>query len=335
MNTNLLKNEKFIIIATIFMIIVLFTGIYFFILYPKAQKIDLKETELHSQEQLLSTFQSQMTDINSNTFEKTVTLQKMVPVKPLSQQLLLQIEKAEVISGSFVLNMAFEDSEVEIELAQEEQSVNEAADIQNENGEEKKDSSITLPTGVHKITATLSIESPSYFEFEEFISILEHSERIIVIESIEFEQVEEIIEVQQKSKPLSYQVILSAFYMPTLTDLMDRLPKLETPEPAQKKNPLPSFGELNAKSETRSWDDSANKQNSKHENSSFTEKEVNPLAAGKRSEEYIVKSGDTLFNLAIKFYNSNIGMGIIKEANSLKGNKIYAGQKLLIPAPRY
>ena len=88
----------------------------------------------------------------------------------------------------------------------------------------------------------MSVESPSYMELEKFITFLEQSERIVVVEAIDFSANDEIISTEQTDQLLTYQIKLSAFYMPTLSDLIDELPKLETPEPADKKNPFSSFG---------------------------------------------------------------------------------------------
>lgn len=46
---------------------------------------------------------------------------------------------------------------------------------------------------------------------------------------------------------------------------------------------------------------------------------------------HTVKQEDTLFKLAIRYYKSKIGIEIIKNANNLQGESIYAGQVLKIP----
>lgn len=255
MKNKLLNNEKLIIVAALLLMVGLFAGLYFFLLYPKMNEIPLKESELSTQEQILTTLQGKITNTNSNTFESTIALQKLVPVKPLSQQLLLEIEKAEVVSGSFVVNMAFEDVEIKEENTEQSNESTEQTEETNqteETGENKQSTEekaedvkepLPLPTGVKKIAVTLEVESPTYFEFEKFLSILENSERITIVEAIEFSDLEEIIDEEQVAKPINYQVTLSVFYMPTLTDLIENLPKMEAPEPAKKKDPFSKFGE--------------------------------------------------------------------------------------------
>lgn len=236
------------IIITSIILLLLFAGIYLFVLFPKMEKIPQKESELSTQEQLLSVLQSKITGTNSNTFENTVALQKMVPVKELSQQLLLEIEKAEVVSRSFVVNMNFDDGDVSFEHEPVEESEtaeeNETGENEDEQSREEETNTITLPNGLKKTVVTLNVESPGYFEFEKFISTLENSERITVVEALDFTAGEEIIELEQSEQPIRYQVKIAAFYMPSLVDLIDQLPKMETPEPANKKTPLVKSGDL-------------------------------------------------------------------------------------------
>ncbi len=236
------------IIITSIILLLLFAGIYLFVLFPKMEKIPQKESELSTQEQLLSVLQSKITGTNSNTFENTVALQKMVPVKELSQQLLLEIEKAEVVSRSFVVNMNFDDGDVSFEHEPVEESEtaeeNETVENEEEQSREEETNTITLPNGLKKTVVTLNVESPGYFEFEKFISTLENSERITVVEALDFTAGEEIIELEQSEQPIRYQVKIAAFYMPSLVDLIDQLPKMETPEPANKKTPLVKSGDL-------------------------------------------------------------------------------------------
>ncbi len=48
-------------------------------------------------------------------------------------------------------------------------------------------------------------------------------------------------------------------------------------------------------------------------------------------EEYVVKEGDTLFSITMKFYNNKEAKSRIIKANHLEAEEIYAGQTLLIP----
>lgn len=48
-------------------------------------------------------------------------------------------------------------------------------------------------------------------------------------------------------------------------------------------------------------------------------------------KEYVVKEGDTLFSISMKFYKSKDGKKRIIQANHLEAEEIYVGQTLLIP----
>lgn len=328
------RKQKLITVTTIFVLLLFFLGMFFFVLYPKLEKIPLKESELTTQEQILSTLQNKITDTNRTAFDSTVTLQKMVPVKPMSEQLLLDIEKAEVVSGSFVENLEFQDGEVAEDSQEPEdlESIATGEDVDSEAEDTKKSDS--LPSGLKKITVTINVESPTYFEFEDFIGILENSERITIIESIDFtEKDEEIIEEGQTDMPLRYKVVLAAFYMPTLADLIDRLPKMETPEPADKKNPLSNFGEYSGEEPSKT---EVPIQNGNSVEGEQTDEDVTTSTENQntQSQEYNVQPGDTLTKIAKQFYAEEYKLGIllIQELNQIKGDQIRVGQALKIPS---
>lgn len=337
MSRHLQKNTILLIVLSIFLLASFFVCIYFFVLYPKMEKIKLKEMELLSQEQLLTTIKNKRTDTENHSAESTIHLQEQVPVKPLAQQLLLDIEKAEVVSGSFVANMTFQDGEaIELEDNRGEDSEN-SEGAETDRKEEDK-TSPPLPVGVEKITVSLTIESQSYFELESFLQMLENLNRIVVVDAIDFTANEEIIEESQENTPITYQVTLSAFYMPTLSDLIDQLPKIDTPKPANKKNPFSSFGEY-AKEKVQNNHstsiNSSNNSNAESENGEVgipdSKEDTNTVNDRENTTNHVVKQGDTIYKLAIKYYNSNKGIEVIKEANHIKDNKIIIGQVLKIP----
>jgi type IV pilus assembly protein PilO len=271
---SLSRKEKLIAIILSLLLVATIAAGYFLYLQPKKAEVERTEKELQMEEQLLTVIQGKVMAASTTTFESTVELQKQVPVKPLLSKLLLDIEKAEIISESFVTNMSFTDGEITIEnISEIEEKVEE--DLNGDttgNGESTegtestdtgqadaspKENTIPLPTGVKKITVNLSVESPTYFELEKFIETLEDNLRIVVVESIEFNGYEEIIKLEQQIEPLSYNLAVSAFYMPTLLDLQNQLPIIEVPIPSNKKNPLNTFPDLkdeekdmNASSET-------------------------------------------------------------------------------------
>ena len=93
-----------------------------------------------------------------------------------------------------------------------------------------------------------------------------------------------------------------------------------------------------AKKEKSSNDkDSEQNQNNDNTNSSNNNRNNANTATSKNptvGQDYIVKSGDSLFSIASAAYgeaNAQNGVNKIKEANNLENNNISAGQKIQIP----
>ena len=92
-----------------------------------------------------------------------------------------------------------------------------------------------------------------------------------------------------------------------------------------------------AKEEKSSNDkDSEQNQNNDNTNSSNNQNNANTATSKNPTvgQDYIVKSGDSLFSIASAAYgeaNAQNGVNKIKEANNLENNNISAGQKIQIP----
>ena len=92
-----------------------------------------------------------------------------------------------------------------------------------------------------------------------------------------------------------------------------------------------------AKEEKSSNDkDSEQNQNNDNTNSSNNQNNANTATSKNPTvgQDYIVKSGDSLFSIASAAYgeaNAQNGVNKIKEANNLENNSITAGQKIQIP----
>ena len=92
-----------------------------------------------------------------------------------------------------------------------------------------------------------------------------------------------------------------------------------------------------AKEEKSSNDkDSEQNQNNDNTNSSNNRNNANTATSKNPTvgQDYIVKSGDSLFSIASAAYgeaNAQNGVNKIKEANNLENNSITAGKKIQIP----
>lgn len=223
------KKEKMIGAIGITVIVLLLIGLYFLYIQPMKTSLSNKQKELETEKQLLSAIENQLDGSASMAYDSTLSLQNRIPVKPLADQLMLDIEKAEVVSNSFVKNMEFADED----LKASENSQEEAGSIKGET--ESKNAA--LPHGIKKLIVTLTVQSPAYIDMETFIDTLEQQKRIISVENIAFSGMEEMV---SDNKNITYQIRLAAFYMPDLTNLAEDLPQAEIPEPSHKKDPFSS-----------------------------------------------------------------------------------------------
>jgi type IV pilus assembly protein PilO len=242
------SKKQSLIIGIVTLLIVLFL-VYaqFFKLSPLKLDLANKQQSLESEQKLLEIDSQKKAEDTKKTTEDTRELQKKLPVKPLQEQLILDLEKAENLSKSKINSMGFsKDADVNTTADQ--------ATAENANGQQAttnqtdtnqataaQQTASAQIAGLKKLTVSLSVESPSYEDLERFIDTLESLNRIVVVESISYSGGQEITSLDQEDEPLSYSLTISAFYMPSLTDLAAELPKIDAPAPAGKDNPLSQF----------------------------------------------------------------------------------------------
>ncbi|MEH7176381.1 pilus assembly protein PilO [Neobacillus vireti] len=256
MKLRLSKIDKIIFLAGTLLIVLLIVFAQFMKLTPLKSDVSMREQSLKTEQKLLDVVTQKKVDDTVKVVEDTRELQKKVPVKPLLEQLILDLEKAETVSSSVISSMSFS-KDADVVLATTEtptdqpnvtsQETTAATDQTNaENPEAAVPDQATEPAvsnGLKKLSVSLSVESPTYEDLEKFIGTLESLERIIVVESISYSGGEEITSLEQEVAPLTYSLTVAAYYLPTLDDLIAELPKIDAPAPANKKNPLSSFSD--------------------------------------------------------------------------------------------
>lgn len=245
-----LDRNKLLTISSILILICLLVGMYFFYLQPKIVENNKKNDQLETEQQLLSVIETNIQEKKETGEKNTFELQKNIPVKPLTDQLLIDIEKAEIISETMIQNMVFSNGEVAVDSADDEGILQEQFDkstslevdeeTANENNEDAELPAIEMPSGMKEMTATLEIRAKDYFALEKFISEIENNERIVLVRNINFSGEEErtSISIEEENNLLTFYVTFSVFYMPDLVDLQESLPKLDVPSPGNKINPF-------------------------------------------------------------------------------------------------
>jgi type IV pilus assembly protein PilO len=262
MKLRLSKIDKIILLTGILLLVMIILFAQFIKLTPLKSDVSLKQQSLKTEQKLLEVVTQDKVEDTAKVVEDTRELQKKVPVKPLLEQFILDLEKAETVSNSVISSMSFsKDADVTI-VTTESTTENTTTDQSNATSSETATTSeqsgtasqaeaattdqSTAPAatnGLKKLTVSLSVESPAYEDLEKFIETLESLERIVVVESISYSGGEEITTLEQEVAPLTYSLTISAYYLPTLDDLIAELPKIDAPAPANKKNPLSSFSD--------------------------------------------------------------------------------------------
>ncbi|NYE07812.1 type II secretory pathway component GspD/PulD (secretin) [Bacillus niacini] len=109
-------------------------------------------------------------------------LQKQVPVKRLLDQLLLNIEKAEIVSGTNIIEIKINGTEQDEEIEVVVEKSDSGSSKQNGNEETKTQEDVTLPNGIKKTSIILIGEAESYFDLEKFLYELQEMKRTVKID---------------------------------------------------------------------------------------------------------------------------------------------------------
>ncbi|MBT2721513.1 hypothetical protein [Bacillus sp. ISL-46] len=102
------SKRQSLIIGIVTLLVVLFL-VYaqFFKLSPLKSDLANKQQSLESEQKLLEIVSQKKAEDTKKTSEDTRELQKKLPVKPLQEQLILDLEKAENLSKSKISSMSF------------------------------------------------------------------------------------------------------------------------------------------------------------------------------------------------------------------------------------
>ncbi|ANB61913.1 pilus assembly protein PilO [Anoxybacteroides amylolyticum] len=235
MTVRIGKREAMLLLLMLVVASAVFTFLYFYTLKPLHLRVAELKTTVANEQKLVTTLQSQTAKQQTDMIDSAVELQKRVPVKPLVEQLLLDLEKAEVVSDSFIPNMSFNE---DAGIGASQQSAAASSATQQPSTTQQNKASITLPAGLKKVTVQLTVQSPSYYQLERFLQTLEQLPRIVSVESLSFTGNPELTSVESTVHPLTYSLTVSAFYHPGLASLQNQVPPFDVPPSSDKQNPL-------------------------------------------------------------------------------------------------
>ncbi|RXT14696.1 hypothetical protein [Ammoniphilus sp. CFH 90114] len=238
------------IVGILLAILLVFSGLNIYLLKPLKQDVFNVKNELSNEEKLIEILSAKQQKSHTLDQKDTVALQKKLPVQPLVDQFLLDLEKAEVFSDSLIISYGISEGEAEFKVPTSPELENplDQPQTQASQPQENKESALStitgstddsLPQGIKKLTFTLTVSSPDYEKMIEFLDRIEKQSRITVIDSLSFSgKPESPTVIHESNQELQYSVQLSTFYIPEWMELAKDLPEVDYKDPHGKMNPL-------------------------------------------------------------------------------------------------
>ncbi len=209
------KEKALIALAVLFLLALGFYS-YFLIYAPAKDAREQAQQSLRSERDVLMALQTQVKELPEGETVSTLELQKKVSIDPLSELMVLQIEEAELVSGTQIEAIQLAEADVELPIPVE--------GLEN----------------LKEVETSVAFSAENYGEITDFISEIEEMERILVIEAINFGANPEVREVVEETERLQVTLSFAAYYRPDLIALEDTVPKIDAPSPAGKQDPLPA-----------------------------------------------------------------------------------------------
>lgn len=238
-------------------VLILFLGIiyaYFAFYSPVNQTVQQTKQQIKAEEKLISVLEEKGFPASDTQLLNTEALQKKVPVKLMDEKLLLDFEKAELLSGSFITSIEFLESgtlnnnESENlgatagEYVEAAEQVIEDLDEYNEETDEPAETGLVeaeeLPAGVYSSHIQITAQADNYEEIDSFIETLEGQMRLLFIKELNFNGPEEAEKIKGTENPIEFTLIAAVYYMPSLVDLLEDVPVIDRPYPANKESPF-------------------------------------------------------------------------------------------------
>lgn len=238
--------EKRKIILFIGIILFLLLGLlYFYLLMPLKDDANAAEQNVKQLETEVKTLENRLNQNETDQPKNTAKLEKKMPLSRQLDELILSLQEIEMVSGSQIASITFNNYDGGLTEADgtynnnettdgtdntatnepdENQSDNQAAADEsnddnesdtNDESEQATDETVTnLPTNVKLITINLSIASPDYEHFQLFLRELEKLERITRVDTLTFTKPaeRELLYEKDGSKAVTAEVQITTFY---------------------------------------------------------------------------------------------------------------------------
>lgn len=309
------KERALIFLAILFLLAI--AAYSYFLMYSPARDAKLQaEQLLTSEREVLMALEAQLKEVPEGEQISTSELQEKVAVEPLTELIVLQIEQAELMAGALVTDIAIAEEAVALPVPVE--------GLEN----------------LQQVNTTVTIEVPDYNGITTFIDEIESMKRIMIVENIDFSANDEVTAADAEEELLDVTLSFTAYYRPDLIALADTLPKVDAPAPAGKLNPLPQNDGTDLADEEEVGPAVGDEEVNVDVEVDLDDDPVgaatqapNPNVAGAQTAAtHKVQKGETLYAIAIRYFNSNQGMELIRKANNMDSEALQAGETLIIPA---
>lgn len=203
------SNQTTVILLLVLVGALLF-AMYYYVISPKKEQVEQLESSIASIESEIASIEQEIDKINENKQLDSATLlemRKKVPTKRDIQQLLLNIDETQYVSGTKIISVDFNNYDTEVsgselsdpygsseEEGSEENGTDESSDDTTEEaaGETSDEMPVSriskdvLPPELKLITFEIKIASPDFDHIVTFIKEVEKIERIMHIDLIDF-----------------------------------------------------------------------------------------------------------------------------------------------------
>lgn len=233
---------------------------YMFTVLPQKREVERLETQVSQNEDVIQALEEKEDGKQDESYD-TNALQRMVPVKPLVDQFILDLNQSELVSRSKIQQLDFVDEVLNPEQYAEENASEESSNADGQENqpneetgetiEEEPEGSPTegtesaetvpgLPEGIQTVNVSMAMVSDNYPSLRTFLQSIEGLPRMAMISGLSFIGKPESVSLDnsEEKNEILYTAEVSTFYIPTLTDLRDQTPSIDYPEPADKENPL-------------------------------------------------------------------------------------------------
>ncbi|SFE70624.1 hypothetical protein [Alteribacillus iranensis] len=197
----------------IILLLAIFLFMYITEVRPVTQEQERLQTSIESLEEQLAAREREESVSAGDRISDRYSLFQRLPSEPRQDEFLLQVDRAEEMSGSQVLSAVHLADGPETGVQTAEETEPDVTVEGEETAEENPETTMTaVPEEVESMTYQFIVESPSYENAERFMEVIDDTTRLLHIHSLQFSGQEEWIWREEEPQPLTFNVVISAYF---------------------------------------------------------------------------------------------------------------------------